>query len=489
MKKINPKNNIKNYLKEYSYLKSIQSLLHWDMETMMPNGAINDRAQRLSYVQGKIHDHLVHPNYRKMLREFSSETKLSKVDKKLLEELKWDHKLQVALPKSYVEELSLATSHATHVWAKARKASDYKLFLPHLQKLINLKRKESSYFKVHKPYDALLRLHDKEFNSDQMRSLFSDLRMGLIKLKGKIQPQSEFIKVKDLKGPFALEEQKKLSLKVARSFGLPEDFSRLDVSTHPFSINISPLDQRITTRYDLEHLDSLSSTMHEVGHALYELNLPQEWEGTPFQEAISLSVHESQSRFWENIVGRSKEFSHFIHPMMLEHFPKSMKGVDEQKLFHYFNKSLPGLIRVESCELYYNFHVIIRFEIEEMIFNQNLNAKDLPHIWNEKYKSYLDLAPKNDAQGILQDSHWAGGAFGYFPTYTLGNLISGSLYQKMKKEMPQFKKQISQGDFSQILTYLKKNIHCKGRSVTARDIVGELRVEDYLNYLDEKFKG
>ncbi len=489
MEKISPKNKIKHYLKEYSYLKSIQSLLHWDMETMMPSGAINDRAQRLSYIQGKIHDHLVNPNYRKMLKEFSQDEKLSRLDKKLFQELDWDYKLQVALPKSHVEELSLASSHATHTWAKAKKENDFKLFLPHLQKLINLKRKEASFFKVKSPYDALIRLHDKEFDSNQIRSLFSDLRSGLIKISHKVKDDGQFVKVKDLKGPFSLDEQKKISLKVAKAFGLPETHSRLDVSSHPFSINISPLDQRITTRYDVDHLDSLSSTMHEVGHALYELNLPQAWEGTPFQEAISLSVHESQSRFWENIVGRSEEFCHFIHPLMREHFPKSMKGVDEKRLFLYFNKSQPGLIRVESSELYYNFHIIIRFEIEEMIFNQNLNAKDIPHIWNEKYRSYLGIEPKNDAQGLLQDSHWAGGAFGYFPTYTLGNLISGSIYQKLKTELPQFKKQIAKGDFGEILNYLKVNIHSKGRSLCAKDLIGQLNVNDYLNYLEEKFKG
>jgi carboxypeptidase Taq len=229
--------------------------------------------------------------------------------------------------------------------------------------------------------------------------------------------------------------------------------------------------------------------MHEVGHALYELNLPRDWEGTPIQEAVSLSVHESQSRFWENIIGRSRAFSHFIFPEMKKSFPKSMKGMDPDKLFHYFNKSVPGLIRVESCELYYNLHIIIRFEIEEMIFNQGLKAKELPAIWSELYKKYLGIIPKTDAEGILQDSHWAGGAFGYFPTYTLGNLISGSLFVKLKKQLPDLDKQISKGEFAPTLSYLVKNIHSKGRSITSADLVGELDVNDYLYYLKSKFQG
>lgn len=479
---------IKSYLEEYSYLKSIQALLHWDLETMMPSGAIEDRAKRLSYVQGKIHAHITAKKYESML-EGEKKKKLKPIEKKLLKELLWDYNLNKALPAKHVQDLASTQTHASHVWAQARKSNDWESFKPWLQKLIDLKRRETTFFKEKKPYDALIKLHDKEFSSVEISKIFVDLKKGLIKLADKVNDDGRFVKVKDLKGKFEISKQQELSRYVANSFGLTSDFSRLDISTHPFSINISPLDQRITTRYDEAHLDSLSSTMHEVGHALYELNLPREWEGTPFQEAVSLSVHESQSRFWENIVGRSKAFSHFIHPKLKEVFPTSMKGVDEQELFLYFNKSLPGLIRVESCELYYNLHVIIRYEIEEMIFNQGLNADDLPTIWNEKYKEYLGTASKDYANGILQDSHWAGGAFGYFPTYTLGNLISGSLYQKMKKEIRGFDKDIERGDFSRIRSYLVDNIHSKGRSITSHDLVGELNVNDYLKYLDEKFKG
>jgi len=480
---------IKSYLEEYSYLKSIQSLLHWDMETMMPEGAIEDRAKRLSYIQGKMHAHITNPKYKKLLKEFSGQTKLSKLQKSLLKELEWDFKLSSALPQKHVEEVSLATSHASHTWSKAKKTNDLKLFLPQLQKLIDLKTREAGFYKTKKPYDGLIQLHDKEFNSAQITKIFNNLKAGLTQLANEVKEDGRFVNVKDLKGPFSIEDQKAISLFVARKFGLPENHSRLDISTHPFSINISPLDQRITTRYDVSHLDSLSSTMHEVGHALYELNLPRDWEGTPIQEAVSLSVHESQSRFWENIIGRSRAFSHFIFPEMKKSFPKSMKGMDPDKLFHYFNKSVPGLIRVESCELYYNLHIIIRFEIEEMIFNQGLKAKELPAIWSELYKKYLGIIPKTDAEGILQDSHWAGGAFGYFPTYTLGNLISGSLFVKLKKQLPDLDKQISKGEFAPTLSYLVKNIHSKGRSITSADLVGELDVNDYLYYLKSKFQG
>lgn len=478
---------IKSYLEEYSYLKSIQALLHWDMETMMPPGAIHDRAKRLSYVQGKIHAHITSPKYKKLLQDLG-EQKLKGKEKKLYQELKWDYDISNALPLKHVLEISEAQTHATHIWADSRKKNDWKAFQPHLQKLIDLKRRETTYFKSKKPYDALIRLHDKEFTSEQIDSLFKDLKKGLLKIVHKVEKEKTFVKVKDLKGPFSIPDQRQLSLEIAETFGLSPMYSRLDISAHPFSINISPRDQRITTRYEETHLDSLSSTMHEVGHALYENNLPLEWEGTPFQEAVSLSVHESQSRFWENVIGRSKEFCHYLLPLMQEKFPKNMKGIDEEHLYHIFNKSVPSLIRVESSELYYNLHIIIRYEIEEMIFNEGLNSKDLPDIWSQKYQDYLGMRPKNHAEGVMQDSHWAGAAFGYFPTYTLGNLISGSLYQQMKKKMPNMKKDIKKGEFKEILKYLVKNIHSQGRSITAQDIVGEIKVDDYLSYLDEKFK-
>lgn len=478
---------IKEYLKEWSYLKSIQALLHWDMETMMPHGAIDDRAARLSYIQGKIHSHITSPNYKNLLQDFEKQ-KLKGAEKKLAEELRWDFDLYNKLPEKHVMELTHAQTIATHAWATARKKNDWKSFRPHLQKLIELKRKEAKFFKTKRPYDALIRLHDKEFTSTEITKLFKDLKTGLIKLTSEVKKDKTFVTVKDLKGPFDIEAQKQLSLYAAKICGLPVEYSRLDISAHPFSTNISPLDQRITTRYTTDNLDSLSSTMHEVGHALYEHNLPREWEGTPFQEAVSLSVHESQSRFWENVVGRSREFCTFIHPKMVEFFPKAMKGISPEMLYHIFNKSVPGLIRVESSELYYNLHIIIRYEIEEMIFNQGMNADEIPKVWNEKYKDYLGITPPNFADGVMQDSHWAGAAFGYFPTYTLGNLISGTLYHRMKKEIPGFKKDIEKGKLQKIGKYLKDNIHVKGRSVTTRDLIGKLDVKDYLSYLKEKFE-
>lgn len=360
---------IQEYLKEYSYLKSILSLLHWDMETMMPSGAIEDRAKRLSYVQGKIHAHITNKKYESMIKDLEGE-KLKPIEAKLVAALRHDFNLYNALPEKHVIELSHAQTLASHAWATARKKNDWNSFRPQLQKLIDLKKRETTYYKCKKPYDALIMPHDKEFSSENISKLFSELKVGLLEITKAVKKDGKFVKVKNLKPPFDIEAQKELSKYVAKISNLPLEHSRLDESVHPFSINISPDDQRITTRYTEKNLDSISSTMHEVGHALYEFNLPRKWEGTPFQEAISYSVHESQSRFWENIVGRSEEFSQHLHPKMKKLFPKVMNGVSATDLYRYFNKSVPGIIRVESCELYYDLHIIIRYEIEEMIFNQ-----------------------------------------------------------------------------------------------------------------------
>jgi len=471
---------IKSYLKEYSYLRSLQSLLYWDMETMMPPGAIEDRAARLSYIQGKIHQHITSPKYKRLLDEFGLKRPKTSLERKLLKELIWDYEIGHDLPLKHVKESTHAQAIATHAWQEARSKNDWNSFCPHLDNLIRIKKREASFYKVKRPYDALLRLHDKEFSSSDIDKLFTELKNGL----SNIQIPESFRSVNDLPGPFDLDQQKALSHYVAELFGLSREMSRLDVSTHPFSINISPHDQRITTRFASDNLDSLSSTMHEVGHALYEHNLPIEWEGTPLSEAVSLSVHESQSRFWENVVGRSREFCELIYPQMHSRFSSNLKGFSSKDLFLAMNKSTPGPIRVESSEFYYNFHVIIRYEIEEMIFNQGLATKDLPSVWSQKYQDYLGITPSTDREGILQDSHWAGGAFGYFPTYTLGNLITGSLW----KQTPKLKEKIANGDFKSILEYLKNTIHSKGRSTSAKEIVGEVNVQDYLSYLKNKFK-
>jgi carboxypeptidase Taq len=475
--------SIKHYLKEYSYLKSIQALQHWDMETQMPKGAIIDRAERMAYVEGKLHQHLTSSTYKKMLLEFSKKKK-NKLEEKLYQELKWDFELKNKLPAKFVHDLSHATSHANHAWQHAKKENDWKSYVPHLKKVIQLKKQEGRFYNKSNPYAGLFKTFEKELSLEQVSAIFTELKEGLQTIIRKIPARREIL----LQGPFDIEKQKLLNVEIKNLIGLTDHFSRLDISTHPFSTNISPNDHRITSRYVEHDFQSLYSTIHEVGHSLYELNLPaKKWEGTPFQEALSLTVHESQSRFWENIIGRSRPFAKLLLPKLKVLFPKSeIKNWSSEQLFVYLNDINPGYIRVDSCELYYNFHVIIRFEIEKLIFSGNAKVEELPEIWNEKYKEYLGLTPPTYALGILQDSHWAGGAFGYFPTYTLGNLLSATLWKDLQANILDCDGQIERGEFSRILNYLVKHVHEHGRMISLKTLAPNFGPKDYLEYLEKK---
>jgi len=488
-------NEIKQHLKQYAYFRSCLRLLSWDMESKMPGNAIKDRSKSLAFIQGKMHQHMTCAKYDKMLKSFIAAKGLSKKEARLGQELRWDFNLSKALPGDFVEEMAEVSSLSNHAWIKARKENSWKAFLPHLQKMINIKRQEIEYLRskdknniFKTPYDALLMQFDKEFDSHSITKIFAELKSGLSNSLRKIEKKPHFRSPPSAIGVFPIPAQEQLDHHLAKLVGLKEGHYRLDTSTHPFSTNISPLDQRITTRYQDDCLSSFFTTLHEAGHALYESNLPANWEGTPFQEAISFSVHESQSRFWENIVGRSFEFCQYILPTLQSYFPTNYKGMTAQKLFYHFNHTEAGLIRVDSCEAYYNLHVIVRFEIEEMIFNQGLNAKDIPGIWKQKYQNYLGISATEDRHGPMQDGHWASGAFGYFPSYALGNLISAQLLNLLKKHNPSYKEQIRQGDFAQIRNFLKQKIHRYGREKNIQEIVGKLSAAPFLQYLDAKFE-
>jgi len=474
---------LKDHFKESSILKSLLSLHQWDMETMMPSGAINDRALRLSYLESKIHNHNTSKKYHKLLNTLSK-SKLTKIQKKLIQESLFDYSLKSKLPSKHIIELSTVTTHASHVWGKARKENDWKVFAPHLKKIVQLKKREITFFNHKNPYDSLLQFYERDYNTSEIEIIFNNLKEGLKPIIKNVSPS--FLKENSFKEKFFLENQKKLNEHFCNLIGLPKKFSRLDVSNHPFSINISPYDQRITTRYCEDDFFSLYSTLHEIGHALYELHLPNAWEGSPLQESISLSAHESQSRFWENIIGRSKNFAIFLAPQLANFFPNLKEKFHSDKLFYFLNHSKPGTIRVDSCELYYNLHIIIRFEIEKALIGGDISVADLPDIWNQKYKDYLGIKVRNFSEGLLQDSHWAAGAFGYFPTYALGNLISATLNKKCSLQIKNEDQLIIQGNFSEHLNFMVKNLHSKGRMTSVKKIIPELGVEDYLEYLSKK---
>jgi len=478
---------LKNYLNKVYLKDSAISLLYWDRETYMPSGASDIRAKQIALLSEEVHSAMTSPELKKLLQKFSK-NKLSKIDKKLIELVKHDLKLNTALPSKLVSELSELTSKTSDIWAKARKNNDWKSFSPYLKKIVKLKQKEADYYGGKNRYNNLIKLFDQEMTTNKIDLLFDQLKLALPHIIENVRTQKKFTQTKSLKGPFDLDKQKEINQSLLSLCGLAPEHSRLDISTHPFSINMGIADQRITTRYNPNHLESIFSTMHEIGHAMYEANLPIKYQGTPLAKHLSMSLHESQSRFWENMIGLSPEFISYLTPILKKKFKSQLANFNGDSLYYTLNTVKPSLIRVDSDELHYNLHIIIRYELEKALINNELSVEDLPGEWNKMYKQYLQITPKNYAEGVMQDSHWAGGSFGYFPTYTIGNLYSAHFYQMIKKDMPQFKTFVKKAHLQSIHDWFKLHVHQHGKIKTGRELIGaDLNPAVYLNYLKDKF--
>ncbi len=394
------------------------------------------------------------------------------------------------IPKQFVEDFSRLCSESQRAWAKAREASDFKLFLPYLEKVVAMRRKEAELvgYKI-SPYDALLDTFEPGMTSAVVTALFDDLKAELIPL---MKTASKRKGAKLPKGRFDLKKQEVFNALIAKTLGFDAEAGRLDVSTHPFTIGIHPQDVRITTRYrEADPLYSIGSTVHETGHALYEQGLPKAHIGTPLGESASLGVHESQSRLWENMVGKSAGFWKFFLPKLAQTFPE-FKKVKLDDFMTVINHVKASLIRTEADEVSYNLHIIMRFEIEKALIEGTLKPKDVPAVWSAKVKEYLGIEVPNDREGVLQDVHWSGGMIGYFPTYTLGNIFAAQLYAAAQVEIPDLEKQFAKGDFTQLLQWLRKHVHAHGRRFDAQTLMKratgkDLSSEAFVTYLKTKY--
>jgi carboxypeptidase Taq len=478
---------LKNYLNQVYLKDTAISLLYWDRETYMPDGANDIRAKQISLLSGEVHAAMTSPVLKKLLQK-NNQKKLSKTDQKLIELVKYDLKLNTALPPKLVSEMSELTSKASNIWAKARKENDWKTFAPYLKKIIKLKQKEADYYGGKNRYNNLIKLFDQEMTSSKIDVLFDQLKLALPHIIAKVNEQKKHTQTKSFKGTFSQEQQQKINQSLLPLCGLDPNHSRLDISSHPFSINMGIPDQRITTRYNSHHLESIFSTLHEIGHAMYEANLPVKYQGTPLAKALSMSLHESQSRFWENMIGLSREFINYITPVLKKNFKSQLANFNADSLYYTFNTVKPSLIRVDSDELHYNLHIIIRYELEKALINGDLSVSDLPAAWNKMYKHYLHITPKNYSDGVMQDSHWAGGSFGYFPTYTIGNIYSAHFYQMIKKDLANFHTLVRKAELQPIHNWFKQHVHQHGKMKTGGQLIGgDLNAAVYLNYLKDKF--
>lgn len=488
---------LRERLVEIAYLGSVVAVLNWDRETNMPPKGADARALGVSYLSAVVHDKFIKIDEDGLLTGLKKQLDadvLPKEDAVIVRETWRSYEREKKLPENFVKELAETTSRAQVVWANARAKSDFKIFLPWLEKVIALKKKEAEFAGYkHSPYDALLDYHEPAMTVRKTEEVLNELKNFLVPFIAKIKNSKIKIKPEITKGKFPIEKQIAFNRKIAQKIGFDFESGRIDQSAHPFSISFHPSDARITTRYDEKNIMySVSSTIHETGHALYEQGLPANHFGTPLAESVSYGIHESQSRLWENMIGKSFGFWRYFYPALKKDFPKPFKNIPLRQFYESINCVRPSLIRTDADEATYNLHIILRFEIEKEILENKIDVKDLPKIWNQKMKDYLGIKPPNDKMGILQDVHWSMGGIGYFPTYSLGNLYAAQFYNKMSKDIGDIDRQISLGRFGDIKNWLRKNIHSVGKTYTASELAQKVTGEElnsryFSEYLEKKY--
>jgi carboxypeptidase Taq len=386
--------------------------------------------------------------------------------------LKRDYERKTKLPQSLVEELAKLSVLGQQLWVEARKANDFGRFRPLLGRTIELKRQEAAAigYDDH-PYDALLDEFEPGAKTSEVAHALAGLREQLVPLVAAIAANSRRPNLDALKGKYPVELQEQFGRRCAGAIGFNFNHGRLDTTNHPFCAGMGPCDVRLTTRYDEKFLPgSLFSTLHEAGHGIYEQGLREERYGLPTGEAVSLGIHESQSRLWENFVGRSRAFWSYFYPMAQETFREALAGVPLDDFYFAINDVRPTLIRTESDEVTYNLHILIRFELELLLINDKLAVADLPDAWHAKYREYLGIQSPTDADGVLQDVHWSSGAFGYFPTYSLGNLYAAQFFEKAEQDLGDLPEMFGRGEFMPLREWLRTNIHTHGRRWPAAEL-------------------
>ncbi len=488
-------------LKNIAYLRSAGALLSWDQETYMPEGAGAARAEQIAFLTSLAHEKLVSKEFRSALKELvdldSGEiiaTGLEPRQKRLVREIWRDYFRAAALPSAFVNELAHHASISQQVWTKARKNNDFEAFKPYLAKMVELKKREAKYLNRGEPlYDTLLDEYEPGMTTARLEPLFTRLRERLVPFIERLQDVKHRVNNRVLKNEYDIDKQWNFGMEMLRAIGFDLKRGRQDRSAHPFTTSTHPTDVRITTRLYPDDLKSaLLSSLHEGGHGLYEQGLDPEAYGTPFGEATSLGIHESQSRLWENLVGLSKPFWQFAFPKLQQFFPEQLKDLSWEELYRAMNKVQPSFIRVEADEATYNLHIVLRFELEKKLINDELSVAELPNRWDDLMEKYLGIRPRTVAEGVMQDVHWSFGAIGYFPTYTLGNLYSVQFFKQAQAELGDLDDQIAHGHFGALREWLREKIHRVGRAMTAEELVQHvtgqpLSAEPFLAYIEEKY--
>ncbi|MCB0631836.1 MAG: carboxypeptidase M32 [Saprospiraceae bacterium] len=469
-------------------------VLSWDKEVNLPLKGARFRSQQVATLAGIAHDLFTDPDLGKLIEELVADgAELDEAQKRNITLSLRDLKRSRKLDRDFIIRRSQLVSAAYHAWLAARKTNDFSVFADPLAELVAVKREEAEKIGYeHHPYDALLDEFEPGMTSRQLDTLFVEVRERLVdfvrRIREQPEPNDDF-----LYQTFPKDSQWNYGLALLRKIGYDFDAGRQDISEHPFTINFSPEDVRLTTRVDEHNFATMTwSCLHEAGHGLYEQGLPSEQYGLPLGKYLSLGIHESQSRMWENNVGRSLNFWQAQYPELQSVFPEQLGDVPVTDFFRAINKITPSLIRVESDELHYHFHVLIRYELEKALLEGSLEVADLRDAWNEKYLAYLDLEVPDDRRGVLQDIHWAHGSLGYFPTYSLGSFYAAQFYHQATIDIPDLEQSISQGNTKPLLDWLRENIHCHGQFYSANELCekvtgARLNFSYFMDYATKKY--
>jgi carboxypeptidase Taq len=472
-------------------LDSVGALLEWDMETYMPLGSSSQRGFALAQTQLLRQERMT--QLVDLTQKAEKSSGLNDYEKGFVRVLRRDLDYYLKIPPKLLEDILRTATEGTVVWREARKKSDFSIFEPYLEKMVNLKKQEAEKlgYQGH-PYNALMDRFEEGLTTNDVDRIFSPLAPALRGILDKVLSAGKFPSIHPLE-EIAYEEtaMKRVNEDVLKLMQMPEKTFRMDVSTHPFTTSMSIEDVRITTRYEGKDFKaSLYSTVHESGHAIYDLQIDPSLDYTPLSRATSLGVHESQSRFWENFIGRSREFTKLVYPTLKANLP-FVAPYSEDEVYRYVNSVKRSLIRVDADELTYNFHIMLRYELEKKLIGGEIEVSEAPSMWNDLMEKYLGVRPQSE--GILQDVHWSGGMIGYFATYSLGNIIAGMFYNRIRRDMD-LKATVAKGEFGKVKAWLKEKIHRHGAIYSPKELQTKLFGEQYnpqwlISYLQEKYVG
>ncbi|CAM3505098.1 carboxypeptidase [Aeromicrobium ponti] len=483
-----------DYVKKMTAYNEALSLMFWDLRTGAPKQGVEQRSEVIGMISSEVFRMSTSEEMAAYIAKLSGKENLSEVTLKTLDECKKDYDRNKKIPAEEYKEYVILQSKAESIWEEAKVNSDFDMFRPYLEKLVDMNKRFVGYWGYEgNKYNTLLDMYEPGVTVETLDKVFGQLREKIVPLVQQISESQNKPETSFLYEHFAKDKQRGFSLEILKQMGYNFKAGRLDETVHPFAIGLNPGDVRVTTKYDEEDFrTAVFGTIHEGGHALYEQNISADLVGTPLCTGTSMGIHESQSLFYENFVGRNYSFWKKNYQLLKEYASGQFDEVPLDGFYRAINESKPSLIRIEADELTYPLHIIIRYEIEKGLFNDEIEVKDLPEIWNEKYEQYLGVKPENDAQGVLQDVHWAGGSFGYFPSYALGYMYAAQLKNSMLKDLPDYDKLFEEGNLLPIKEWFTKNVHHYGKMKKPleilNDVTGEgLNAQYLVDYLYDKY--